>query len=66
MLLRCGEEFAQAVVERRGRPARDRVVGGDRAALLDDLAGGIEANDPLEARTVEVSLHGGDVLLERC
>ena len=65
MLLCCGEEFAQAVVEGRRRLARDRVVGGDRAALLYDLAGRIEADDPVEARTVEVSLHGGDILLER-
>ena len=60
-----GEEFAQAVVEGRRRLARDRVVGGDRAALLDDLARRIEADDPLEAWAVEVSLHCGDILLER-
>ena len=40
--LALGEELAQAVVERRGGFARDRVVGGDRAALLDDLRAPIE------------------------
>ena len=60
-----GEELAQAVVEGRRRLARDGVVGGDGAALLDDLARRVEAHDSVEARTVEVPLRGGDVLLER-
>ena len=64
--LALGEELAQARVEGLRRLARHGVVGGDRAALLDDLAGRIEANDPVEPRTVEVSLRGGDVPLERC
>ncbi len=66
MLLLLGEQLAQARVEGRRRLARHGVVGGDRAALLDDLAGRVEADDPVEARAVEVSLGGGDVLLERC
>src|SRR5262245_43849018 len=45
--------------------ARHCVVDGDRAALLDHLAGGIETNDPREAGAVEVLLGGSDVLLER-
>ena len=65
MLFCCGEEFAQAVVERRRRLARHRVVGRDRAALLGDLARRVEADDPVETRAVEVPLRGGDILLER-
>ena len=64
--LALSEEFAKAIVESRRRLPRHCVVGRDRSALLYDLAGRIEANDPVEAWTVEVSLHGGDVLLERC
>ena len=60
-----GEELAQAVVEGRRGLARHGVVGRDRAALLDDLAGRIETDDALEARAVEVPLRGGDILLER-
>ncbi len=60
-----GEEFAQAVVERRGGQARHRVVGGYGAALLYDLARRVETDDPVEAWAVEVPLHGGDILLER-
>ena len=64
--LLLGEQFAQARVERLRCLARDDVVGGDRAALLDDLAGGEEADDPVETRAVEILLGGGDVPVERC
>ena len=66
MLFFCGEKLAQAGVESRRRLARDRVVGRDRAALLCYLAGCVEADNPGEARVVEVSLGGGDVLFEWC
>ena len=66
MLFFCGEQLAQAIVESRRRLACHDVVGGDRAALLDDLARRVQANDPVESRAVEVALRGGDVLLERC
>ncbi len=59
------EELAQAVVERRGRLARHRVVVGDGAALLDHLARGVEADDPRESGAVEPLLGLGDFLLER-
>ena len=49
-------------VEGGRRLARHDVVGRDGAALLGDLAGRVEADDPVEARAVEVSLGGGDVL----
>ena len=61
-----GEQLAQPVIERRRRLARHGVVGRNGAALLDDLAGRVQAGDPGKARTVEVSLRGRDVLLERC
>ena len=63
--LPLGEELAQAVVERRRGLARDRVVVRDRAALLDDLTRGVEADDPREAGAVEPPLGGSDFLLER-
>ncbi len=66
MLFCCGEQLAQARVEGRRGLARHGVVGGDRAALLYDLAGRVEADDPVEARAVEVPLGGGDILFERC
>src|ERR1035441_271014 len=59
------EELAQAVVKRRGGLARDRVVVSDGAALLHDLARGVEADDPREAGAVEPPLCGGDFLFER-
>ncbi len=58
--LLLGEQLAQARVERRRGLARHGVVGRDGAALLDDLAGRVQADDPVEARTVEVPLRGGD------
>ena len=61
-----GEQLAQPVVEGRRRVARHGVVGGDRAALLDYLAGRVEAGDAGEARTVDVSLRGGEVVFKRC
>ena len=61
-----GEQFAQPVVECRRRVARHGVVGGDGAALLYHLAGRVEASNSGEARAVEVSLRGGDVVFERC
>ena len=63
--LLLGEQLAQARMKRRGRLARDGVVGRDRAALLDYLAGRVQTNDPVEPRAVEVLLGGGDVPLER-
>ena len=56
------EELAQAVMECRRSLARHGVVGGDRAALLDHLARGVEANDPRESRAVEPLLGRGDFL----
>ena len=66
MLFRWANSSRRRGVEGLGGLTRHGVIGGDRAALLDDLAGGVEADDPVEARTVEVSLRGGDVPLERC
>ena len=63
--LALGEELTQPVVESGRRFSGNDVVRGDRAALLDDLAGTVKADDPVEARTVEVSLRCRDVLLER-
>ena len=59
------EELAQAVVKRRRGLARHRVVVSDRAALLDDLARAVKADDPREAGAVEPALGGGDFLFER-
>ncbi len=59
-----GKELAQALMERRRRFARHRVVDRDRAALLDHLSGRIKTNDPPEAGAVEVPPGGGDLLLE--
>src|SRR6185503_6426539 len=59
-----GEEFTQAIVKRRGRLARNRVVVRDRAALLDYLPRGVESNDSVEPRAVEPLLCLGDALLE--
>ena len=59
------EELSQAVMECGRGLARDGVVGGDRAALLGHLAGGVEANDPRESGAVEPLLRRGDFLLER-
>ena len=50
---RWREELAQPGVELLGRLAGDRVVVGDRAALLDDLARRVQADDALEARAGE-------------
>ena len=52
-------------IERRGGFSGDRVVGGDRAALLGDLPGGEEPDDPVETGTVEIALRFGDIPLER-
>ena len=52
--------------ETLSRLACHGVVGGNRAALFNDLARGVETNDSLEPRTVEVALRGCDVPLERC
>ena len=64
--LLLGEQFAQAAIEGLRGLARHGVVGRDRAALLYDLPGRVQADDSFEAWAVEVSLRGGDVLLERC
>jgi hypothetical protein len=61
-----GEELAESVVEGCRGLARHDVVRWDRAALFYDLAGRLETDDPVKARTVEVSLGDGDVSLEWC
>src|SRR5262249_2603277 len=61
-----GEQLTQPGIKSLRRLAGDRVVDGDRAALFCDLTGRVKAGDPVESRTVEGSLGGGDVLLERC
>ncbi len=60
------EQFAQAGIERLGGLTGHRVVHRDGAALLDHLAGGVDAGDPVETRAVEVLLRRGDVVVERC
>ena len=58
------EQLTQAGVEGRGGLAGHGVVHTDRAALLDDLARGVQPGDARESGTVEVALGGGHFLLE--
>ncbi len=62
--LALGEQLAQAGVESLRRLSRHDVIARDSAALLYDLACGVEASDAVEPRAVEVSLGGGCVFLE--
>jgi hypothetical protein len=59
------EELPQASVERRGRLAGNRVVLGDRAALLDNLTRGVETDDSRKAVAVDPLLGLGHFLIER-
>ena len=61
-----GEQLTQVGVERGGGLARDRVVGGNGAALLGDLTRGVEPDDALEPGAVEIALGVDDIALERC
>jgi len=51
-------------VERGRRVARDGVIGGNGAALLDYLLSRVEAGDAVKSRAAEVPLRGGDVVVE--
>jgi hypothetical protein len=63
--LALGEHGAQPLVEGRGSVARDGVIRADGAALLDDLAGRIQALDAGEPRALEPGPHLFDFLFER-
>ena len=62
--LALSEQLTQPRVEGLGGLPRDDVVGGNGAALLRDLAGGIQPGDAIEAWSVEILLGGGYVALE--
>ena len=68
--LALGEELTQPRVKGLRRLSRNDVIAGDGAALLYNLACGVEASDSLEPRAVEVALRGGDIpvkaVLECC
>src|SRR6266511_6455642 len=58
------EQLAQALVERLGGAARDRVLRADRAALLDHLARRVDPLDPREPWAREPPAEICDLLLE--
>ena len=58
------EQFAQPGVEGDGGLARHGVVDSDGAALLNDLACGVEPGDAGEARAVEVPLGLGHLVVD--
>jgi hypothetical protein len=51
-------------MKRGGGVARDGVLRANRAALLDDLARGMEALDRREAGTLEPGAHRAHVFIE--
>ena len=59
-----GKKLAQTVVERLGARPGDGVIGCNPATLLGDLAGRVEADQPLESGPGEVLIDVVDLLVQ--